>query len=515
MGIEVWNYLKYRVKQYYYMKFLWAMLLGFLASFLINKFLWQESLGEIHSVLELICVVFNMSLFFIVWNKYEISPISSRIIAFGILSTSILDVIHIYYFQPLKFSPIADTNLGARFWVIGRLMEIITIFIASFNFEDKKIKINKNLICIVFISFPLVISYLSVTHNDFFPVMYNVEGLTSSKILIELIIIILVILSLLRHKNRISERGHISYEYLALALLGMIPTEICFMIYKTYASSIMVYGHVFRVIYCYFLHKSIFQGSINYTYEELKAQQQKNIHQEKLALLGQMGATIVHETRNFLTTIKGCSQLIETVSSEKKVIEYARKINANTDEVNRIISDFLSLSKPKNPIMEEIAVRDLLASIEATVKASSLIKDIEVDFINSIDDRYISCDETQLKKVVLNLCKNAVEAMSNLPSPKLTIEVGIEGHSNVYIKISDNGRGMSKETLTKIGTPFFTTKQSGTGLGLSVCYDIVEQHGGRIQVSSEVGHGTEFIIYLPGVEEEEEEAYINKIEEVQ
>jgi len=237
---------------------------------------------------------------------------------------------------------------------------------------------------------------------------------------------------------------------------------------------------------------------------DFKEQQEQILHKEKLALLGQMGAKIVHETRNFLTTIKGCSQLIESISKEDKVIKYAKKINGNTDEVNGIISNFLSLSKPKKVMLMEISVQDLMESIEETIEASYLFKEVAIEFIYNIDERYILCDESQMKQVILNICKNAVEAMSEMKNAKLIIEAGIiEENNSIYIKVSDNGRGMSKKTLAKIGTPFFTTKQGGTGLGLSVCYDIVRQHNGYIDVKSEKGIGTTFIINLPGINDEE------------
>lgn len=115
----------------------------------------------------------------------------------------------------------------------------------------------------------------------------------------------------------------------------------------------------------------------------------------------------------------------------------------STDEVNRIISDFLSLSKPKQAVMEEVTVCDLLKSMEVTLETSSLIKGIDIEFLYNIDERYILCDEAQIRQVVLNICKNAIEAMDEVPNPKLIIEAGIiEETNNVYIKIVDNGKGM-------------------------------------------------------------------------
>ncbi|MEG0772454.1 MASE3 domain-containing protein [Clostridium sp.] len=237
---------------------------------------------------------------------------------------------------------------------------------------------------------------------------------------------------------------------------------------------------------------------------EEKEHQQKLINQEKLALLGQMSATIVHETRNFLTTIKGCSQLIEVLSKEEKVKCYAKKISENTDEVNKIISNLLTMSKPSQAVMEEVAISDLVASMESILETSTITKGIAVDFNINSDDRYVLCDEGQVKQVILNLCKNAVDAMSSIRDPILIIETKLdEEEKELWIKISDNGCGIPKENLSKIGTPFFTTKESGTGLGLNACFQIIKNHKGKIQVESEIGKGTTFNVRIPYIDYEE------------
>lgn len=237
----------------------------------------------------------------------------------------------------------------------------------------------------------------------------------------------------------------------------------------------------------------------------LREQQEKMIQQEKLALLGQMGAGIVHETRNYLTTIKGSCQLIDILTKDKKIKNYTDKINKDINEVNRIISEFLSLSKPRELQLEEVSIYDMVQSIKSIVETSSLMKGINIDFYLSKDEEYLLCDESQIKQVVLNICKNAVDAMANTEDARLIIETGYEEKTNeMFIKIEDNGQGMSKETLKRIGTPFFTTKKTGTGLGLNVCYTIVKEHRGRVEVDSELGKGTIFKIILPCIEDEEE-----------
>jgi signal transduction histidine kinase len=237
---------------------------------------------------------------------------------------------------------------------------------------------------------------------------------------------------------------------------------------------------------------------------ETKKQQEKMIQQEKLALLGQMGAGIVHETRNFLTTIKGRCQLIGLLGENEKVKEHAVKINAEVDEVNKIISEFLFLSKPREAELEDISMLDIFESIKSMVGATSLIKGVDVEFEFCREERYLLCDEAQLKQVILNMYKNAVDAMAGSLNAKLKIETCFDEITNeMLIKITDNGSGISEEDLKKIGTPFFTTKETGTGLGLNVCYKIIKDHGGRIDVQSRIGEGTTFTITLPCIGDEE------------
>lgn len=238
---------------------------------------------------------------------------------------------------------------------------------------------------------------------------------------------------------------------------------------------------------------------------EIRNEQQKMIQQEKLALLGQMGAGIVHETRNYLTTIKGRCQLIDLLSQDKTIKGHTAKIKSNVEEVNKIISEFLFLSKPREAEKVEVSLCDIFKSIKTMIETSSLVKGIDIDFNLSKEERYLCCDEGQLKQVILNICKNAIDAMTGVKSAKLKIDTGYDEKTNeMILEISDNGKGISKEDLKKIGTPFFTTKKSGTGLGLNVCYQIIKQHNGKINVKSELGKGTIFTITLPCIEDDEE-----------
>lgn len=237
---------------------------------------------------------------------------------------------------------------------------------------------------------------------------------------------------------------------------------------------------------------------------ELKEQQKILIQQEKLAILGQMGAGIVHETRNFLSTIKGRCQLIDMLTEDQSIKNHISKISDNIDELNMMMSEFLFLSKPRQPYLDEISMYDIIHSIKNMIETSSFVKGVTVNFDLSKEERYLKCDEAQIKQVILNICKNAVDAMAEKDHAKLRISTGYNEQNNeMFVKIADNGKGIHKEDLGKISTPFFTTKPKGTGLGLSICYSIIKEHNGRIEVESELGKGTTFTIILPCISDED------------
>lgn len=231
---------------------------------------------------------------------------------------------------------------------------------------------------------------------------------------------------------------------------------------------------------------------------QLREQEKVIIQQEKLAMLGQMGVSIVHETKNFLTTIKGGIQLLEALTKDAKVRQIAKRINSATDDVNKIISSFLQLSRPQCYTYKETSLNQLLESTLPMLESSSYIKGVKLELTLCDDEQMVMCDEFQIKQVILNIANNGVEAMADAADPVLRISTAYDRMQNrMVVCIEDKGHGMPEHVIKELGKPFFTTKESGTGLGLSVCYRIIRDHKGSIDIESKVGEGTRFCVSLP------------------
>jgi two-component system, sporulation sensor kinase E len=213
---------------------------------------------------------------------------------------------------------------------------------------------------------------------------------------------------------------------------------------------------------------------------------------EKMAVVGQMAATVAHEIRNPMTVISGFLQL------NRKDIQnpsHFTSIMSEIDRINELISNFLLFSNPTEIKYTEHSLQDILE--ETVILFQPMLMDgsvqIELEMQESIP--VIHCDRNKIKQVLINIIKNAIEATAS--DGKIYISLAAASSHTVHITISDQGSGIPPEHLKRIWEPFFTTKQSGTGLGLMVSLKIIELHHGHIHVQSKKQEGTTFIIELP------------------
>lgn len=240
-------------------------------------------------------------------------------------------------------------------------------------------------------------------------------------------------------------------------------------------------------------------GSIDTAYDvtEFKKEQQKLQHQEKLALVGQMASGIVHQIKNPLAAIKGFSQILLLKSNEQKAKEYASLIDTSADEINKFVMSFLDLARPHPSVLSQISLNKVVDSISLVLKDYFAIKGIKYFANTSKEEKTVLADEDKIRQVILNIVSNAIDALNGCKDPEIRVRTLYdEAKDCMVVLIKDNGKGMPEEVKVKMGTPFFTTKENGTGLGMSICYQIINEHGGSIEVESEPCMGTCFKIVL-------------------
>lgn len=232
---------------------------------------------------------------------------------------------------------------------------------------------------------------------------------------------------------------------------------------------------------------------------DFKQIEQTAYQNDKLAMLGQISASIAHEIRNPLTAIRGFIQLLRPHLIQLGKDEYAKIILTEIDRANDIIYEFLNSSKPSAPQKTIIPVQPLLKEIVLLTESEGLMKGCEIHLTNDEPPFHVSIDVKQIKQVMLNMVKNAIDAIDHVGEDHPgKIEISTHQEDKwVVISIRDNGHGMDHNTLARLFDPFFSTKEAGTGLGLSVSYRIIKNHGGTIAVDSKVGEGTTFRISLP------------------
>ncbi|MDD4858170.1 MAG: ATP-binding protein, partial [Candidatus Krumholzibacteria bacterium] len=240
---------------------------------------------------------------------------------------------------------------------------------------------------------------------------------------------------------------------------------------------------------------------------EIKRMEEEIRYLDRLAVLGRFTSAIAHEIRNPLTGIAAGIQYInrsQGLSPEHR--ENISFILNEVDRLNRIITDLLKVGKPHDLLCQKVAVKDLVDRSSRSL--SELFKNKGIDFAVTLADNIplIEVDPDQIVQVLINLLKNAAEAVPQNGVVSLGGSLYEGGDRDVVrekdremvcIEIKDNGAGIASADKEKIFEPFFSRKKGGTGLGLFVSQSIVQHHHGRISISSEPGKGTSFRLYLP------------------
>jgi two-component system, NtrC family, sensor kinase len=216
---------------------------------------------------------------------------------------------------------------------------------------------------------------------------------------------------------------------------------------------------------------------------------------EHLATLGELAAGLAHEIRNPLAGIAGVIEIIgRDLPSTSPARAVLKDVRQEVAQINRILTDLLETARPHPP---QVCLSNLNTTVEHAVmlaRQQVLSKPIKIELQKAPDLAEVEHDSDQIHQVILNLLLNAVQAMDGAGT--VHVEIG-KRDDCASVVVSDTGRGIPPQHLTDIFRPFYTTKGNGTGLGLSLARRIVEEHYGRIEVSSVVGKGSKFEVVLP------------------
>ncbi|MGM0753552.1 MAG: PAS domain S-box protein [Bacillota bacterium] len=227
--------------------------------------------------------------------------------------------------------------------------------------------------------------------------------------------------------------------------------------------------------------------------EQIEMQEQLR-KSDTLSVVGELAAGIAHEIRNPMTALKGFIQLLENSVGQDHEM-YFNVITSEFQRIESIITEFLVLAKPQAIQYQETNLIKIMKDTVDLLSAQAVMHNVQYEESYQKNLPTIIAEPNQLKQVFINVIKNAIEVMTDGGF----ISIGIQETEDemIHIRIKDQGGGISKDKIKKLGEPFYTTKERGTGLGLMVSFKIIKEHKGSVQVESIVGEGTTFHIYLP------------------
>ncbi|MCG1022665.1 ATP-binding protein [Sutcliffiella horikoshii] len=225
----------------------------------------------------------------------------------------------------------------------------------------------------------------------------------------------------------------------------------------------------------------------------LKKTEQLLVTKEKLSVVGELSAGIAHEIKNPLTAIKGFIQLIQ--KSGKANRQHVEMVLSEIDRINEIVSELLVLSKPQTKELTLLPILDIIQYVIKLVSNEARNNNITLEILDMHEDMLIRGDKNSLKQVFINLVKNSMEAMP--AGGKIEISGKHDRMEGVIVTVKDGGNGISPSNLEKLGDPFFTSKEKGMGLGLTITKKIIQEHKGQLKIESEEGVGTTVTVLLP------------------
>ncbi|USK71986.1 ATP-binding protein [Peribacillus asahii] len=308
--------------------------------------------------------------------------------------------------------------------------------------------------CITFFSFSIVLFFISKYFSQF-SVKYKVI-ISSSLTFIGLIISLLVSEQLFN----INRGANLWTQYISIQIIAMVFTNLLWEVIQAN----------FQVL-------------------------QKLVKAEKLQMVSHLAASISHEVRNPLTASRGFIQMLSEETSDQKRKQYTEIALQELDRATEVINDYLTFAKPALEKEEKIHIAEEIQHVTNIITPLANMNSIQIKLSLLEDDQYVVKGERKkFQQCLINILKNGIESMET--NGKLHV-IQTNNQDTIQIDIRDEGSGMTQEQINRLGEPYFTTKEKGTGLGMMVSYSIINQMDGQITVVSEQGIGTCFSIKLP------------------
>ena len=230
---------------------------------------------------------------------------------------------------------------------------------------------------------------------------------------------------------------------------------------------------------------------------EVRSLRREIARNQRLASVGRLAAGVAHEIRNPLSSIKGFATYFkERYPDAPQDQKTANIMIAEVDRLNRVVGQLLEFARPVTVSPKSTSLQELVDDSVRLIEQKAKEKQITVKTLNSVKVDKAVIDPDRINQVLLNLYLNAIESMESGGELGVELSADEENH-RIEIRVSDTGCGIPGEHLSRIFDPYFTTKSTGTGLGLAVAHNIMEAMGGKIKISSQPGKGTTFCIAIP------------------
>ena len=207
-----------------------------------------------------------------------------------------------------------------------------------------------------------------------------------------------------------------------------------------------------------------------------------------VAPISSLAETLKHRLQQSVSVLNNDSGAVDDLEIGIETIK------RRSEGLLKFAETYRNLNKITNPNLKKVYVRDIFENLLQLMQPTLEQKNIELETILKDTDIQLDADTSLLEQVMINLVVNAIEAVKDVPEPKIILSAYLNNNRKTVIKVADNGNGIPEEVLDKIFIPFFSTKKSGSGIGLSLCKQIMMLHKGTIQVQSAEGEGTAFLL---------------------